>query len=176
MKDVHTSRVSQASRKPLQCIDVTTADALTLSKSRSKPTAMHLIFLYSDTTRLFFQSFLKWKNIVTFKFSMSPFKNDINGYPSCPAFSQFDWLIIGQDSAILPDGFSCETKLKLHVDQNCLKILRKLRKVMKLEKILFINLVSEYFSGNSQCVFGQRSENLKIMNRKPWENDFRLIS
>ena len=28
-------------------------------------------------------------------------------YSSCPAFSQFDWLIIGQDSAILPDGFSC---------------------------------------------------------------------
>ena len=28
-------------------------------------------------------------------------------YSSCPAFSQFDWLIIGQDSAILPDGFNC---------------------------------------------------------------------
>ena len=31
----------------------------------------------------------------------------LDGYSSCPAFSQFDWLIIGQDSAILPDGFSC---------------------------------------------------------------------
>ena len=27
----------------------------------------------------------------------------IYDYFSCPAFSQFDWLIIGQDSAILPD-------------------------------------------------------------------------
>ena len=31
----------------------------------------------------------------------------LNGYSSCPAFSQFDWLIIGQDGTILPDEFSC---------------------------------------------------------------------
>ena len=31
----------------------------------------------------------------------------VNGYSSCLAFSQFDWLIIGQDRAILPDGFGC---------------------------------------------------------------------
>ena len=38
----------------------------------------------------------------------------LDGYSSCPSFSQCDWLIIGQDSAILPDGFSCQ-KLKTHV-------------------------------------------------------------
>ena len=47
----------------------------------------------------------------------------------------------------MPDGFSCQTKLKMHVDQNCLKILRKLRKVVKLGKMLLIliKLVSDYF-------------------------------
>ena len=38
----------------------------------------------------------------------------IIGYSSCSAFLQCDWLIIGQESAILPDGFSCQTKLKTH--------------------------------------------------------------
>ena len=38
----------------------------------------------------------------------------INGYSSCPAFLQFYWLIIGQDSTILPDEFSCWTKLTTH--------------------------------------------------------------
>ena len=81
----------------------------------------------------------------------------LDGYSSCPAFSQFDWLIIGQDSAILPDGFSwiqteiaCLTKLS--------QILRKLRKVIKLGKMLLIKLVkmlliklvSDYFSENCQ--------------------------
>ena len=30
------------------------------------------------------------------------------GYLSCPAFSQFDWPIVKQDSAILPSGSAAE--------------------------------------------------------------------
>ena len=66
-------------------------------------------------------------------------------------------------------------KLTTHVDQNCRKILGKLRKLIKLGKMLFIKLMSDYFSENYRYVFGQFSENLKI-NGKPWENDLRLIS
>ena len=85
----------------------------------------------------------------------------LHGYSSWPAFSQFDWLIIGQDSAILPDGFSCSTKLTTHVDQSFLKILGKLRKIINLGKMLFVKLVSNYFSENYRLVFGQFSGKLK---------------
>ena len=64
----------------------------------------------------------------------------------------------------------------MHVDQNCLKILGKLRKVMKLGRMLLIKLVSDYFwEIRGDKFFGQFLENLKI-NRKPLENDFGLIS
>ena len=71
-------------------------------------------------------------------------------YSSCPAFSQFDWLIIEQDSTILPDGFNFLATLKMYVAHNCLKILIKLRKVMKIEKMLLIKPMRHYFLGNSQ--------------------------
>ena len=45
---------------------------------------------------------------------------------------------------------------------------------MKIVKMLLIKPVSHYFFGKFS-VFGQISEILKI-NRKPWENDFGLIS
>ena len=45
---------------------------------------------------------------------------------------------------------------------------------MKLRKMVF-DITLAIFSGNSQRVSGQFSENLKI-NRKPYENDFGLIS
>ena len=93
------------------------------------------------------------------------------GYSSCPAFSQFDLLIIRQDTTILPIGFSCWTKLKTHVDQNCLKFSEKCREVIKLGKMLLIKLVNDYFSENSRWVFRQFSESFKI-NIKLWENDF----
>ena len=66
-------------------------------------------------------------------------------------------------------------KLKTHVDQRCLKILGKLRKVIKLGNTLLMKLVSDYLSENFRQAFGQFSENLKI-NRIPWENGFGLIS
>ena len=40
--------------------------------------------------------------------------------------------------------------------------------------MLFIKLVSGYFSESSQLVFGHFSGNFKT-NGKPWENDFGLI-
>ena len=33
-------------------------------------------------------------------------------YSSCPAFSQFDWLFIEQDSAILPDDSAAKQNWK----------------------------------------------------------------
>ena len=54
------------------------------------------------------------------------------------------------------------------------KILEKLRKVLKLEKMLLIKLLSDYFSGYSRLVFRQFPENL-IFNRRPCENDFGLV-
>ena len=47
---------------------------------------------------------LTWKRNFEVVFSIFSLLYDCS---SCPAFSQFDWLIIGQDSAIMPDGFSC---------------------------------------------------------------------
>ena len=70
-------------------------------------------------------------------------------YYTCPTFSQCDWLIIGQDSAILPDGLIqlpnktenvCLTKCLTKLSQ----ILGKLRKIIKLGKMLLIKLVSDY--------------------------------
>ena len=58
--------------------------------------------------------------------------------------------------------------------KNCLKILGKLRKVIKLGKTLLIKLVSYYLSGSSRRVLGQFSENLKI-NSKPWKNDLTIF-
>ena len=63
----------------------------------------------------------------------------------------------------------------MHVDQNCLKILGKLGKVIKLWTKAFHKTRERLFLGNSQLVFGQFSGNLKI-NGKPWENDFGLVS
>ena len=103
------------------------------------------------------------------------FCNIINGYSSCSAFAQFDWLIIGQDSAILPLSFQLPNKTENAYLTKLSQILGKLRKVIKLGKILLIRLVSDYFSENSRWVFGQFLENLRI-NRKPWENDLGLIS
>ena len=48
-------------------------------------------------------------------------------------------------------------------------------KVVKLWKMLFVKLVSDYFSENPWWVFKQLSENFNI-NRKAWENDFGQIS
>ena len=66
------------------------------------------------------------------------------------------YFIIKNDSAILPDGFGCETKLKTHVDQNCLKIAGKRRKVIKpiiihlinSEAIIFLEIFCQ-FSDNT---------------------------
>ena len=63
----------------------------------------------------------------------------------------------------------------MHVDQNCLKILGKLGKVIKLGSKAFHKTREGLFLGNSRLVFGQFSGNLKI-NGKPWENDFGLVS
>ena len=93
---------------------------------------------------------------------------------SCPALLQFDWLIIGQKTAILPDGFSCYKKLKTHVVHNCLKILEKIRNVIELVKMLSINLVSDYFSENSRCVFRTIFEEFesqqKTLGKRFWTN------
>ena len=65
--------------------------------------------------------------------------------------------------------------MKVHVDQNCLKVLAKFRKVIKLgrkgsdktrDRLMFREILGE--------IDGQLSENLKI-NRKPWEIDFGLV-
>ena len=50
----------------------------------------------------------------------------------------------------------------MHVDQNWLKILGKLRKIMKLGKMFLIKLVSDYFSDNSRKIW-QSTENLRKM-------------
>ena len=94
----------------------------------------------------------------------------LHGSSSCPAFSQFDWLIIGQDSAILSDGFRCWTKRKTHVDENCLKILGKLPKVIKLGKMSLIKLSSDYFSENSRWIFGKYGNQQKTLGKWFWSN------
>ena len=95
-------------------------------------------------------------------------------YSSCPPFWQFDWLIIEQDSPILPDGFSCWTKLKTHVDQNCFKILGKLRKVMKLGRMLLIKRLSDYFSEkfsvSFRTIFEKFGNQQKILGKWFWSN------
>ena len=39
------------------------------------------------------------------------------GYLACPVFLQSEWIIIGKDSVILPDGLSCQTILKMHIEK-----------------------------------------------------------
>ena len=97
------------------------------------------------------------------------------GYSSCPAFSQFDWLIIVQDGAILPDRLNCLTKLEMHVDQNCLKILGKLRKIMELGKMLLIKLMNDYFSGNIWWVFGKFVNQQKTLRKWFWTISWEII-
>ena len=89
----------------------------------------------------------------------------LNEYSSCPAFLQFDWLIIKQDSTILPDGLNCLATLKMKVAHNCLKILKKTLESYENRENAFDKtrepLFFEKFS-----VFGHISEILTI-NRKP---------
>ena len=54
------------------------------------------------------------------------------------------------------------------------QILGKIRKIIKLRKMLFIKLESDYFSENYLLVFSQSFGKFENQ-RKPWENDFRLI-
>ena len=89
-----------------------------------------------------------WTELLTSvhkKQGLSISRNYMNTHPALLSHNLIS-QIIGQDSAILPDGFNCLAKLKICIDQNCLKILKKLRKVMKIEKMLLIKPVSDYFS------------------------------
>ena len=66
-------------------------------------------------------------------------------------------------------------QLPNEIDNACLtklsQILEKLQKVIKLGKVFLKNLWAIFFP----IILGEFSENSRI-NRKPWENDFGLIS
>ena len=56
----------------------------------------------------------------------------------------------------------------MHIDQNCLKLLRKLQKVMKFRKMFLIKLVSDYFSKNSRWIFGTFENQQKTLGKRFW--------
>ena len=88
----------------------------------------------------------------------------MNTHPAL-LYSQFDWLIIEQDSTILPDGFNCLATLKMHVAHNCLKILKKTSESYENRENAFDKTREPLFFGKFS-VFGQISEIMKI-NRTP---------